>query len=69
MDSYIISIHLGAVKTGLQSNWPGVSGILLRLVASLFFKSPSEGAEILIYCATQNLTPEGMFFISYQYTT
>ena len=60
MEKYIISKHLGAVKTGLQSNWPGVSGFLLRLVASLFFKSPTKGAEILIYCATQNLTPEGI---------
>lgn len=42
----------GAVSTGLTRNWPGFFGSLLRLASTLLFRSPSEGAQSVLHCAT-----------------
>ena len=42
---------IGAVRTGLQSHWPGLFGRLLRLSALLLFRDPQQGAQTVVYCA------------------
>jgi len=43
--------HAGAVQTGLQSNWPGAAGVVIRLIARAFFRHPRDGAQTVVYCA------------------
>jgi len=44
-------VHTGAVRSGLQSHWPGLFGRLLRLSAMILFRSAKQGAQTVIYCA------------------
>jgi hypothetical protein len=44
-------IDAGPVKTNLQANWPGLGGRLIRLLATLFFRDPRDGAQTVVYCA------------------
>jgi NAD(P)-dependent dehydrogenase (short-subunit alcohol dehydrogenase family) len=51
------SLHPGAVKTELQRHvddtyFRGVS-FISRAFASLFFKTPEEGAQTSIYCSVE----------------
>ena len=41
----------GAVRSGLQSNWPGLPGRVLRLTALLLFRDAVHGAQTVVYCA------------------
>lgn len=44
-------VHPGMVCTDLLRNWPGVSGNMLRACARVFFKSPEEGCQTVVFCA------------------
>ena len=44
-------MHTGAVRSGLQSHWPGLFGAVLRLSAIILFRDAKQGAQTLIYCA------------------
>ena len=39
------------VGTDLMRNWPGFSGNLLRTIARVFFKSPDDGCQTVVFCA------------------
>ncbi len=41
----------GAVCTGLTRHWPGVFGAILRAVSKMFFRTPTDGAQSILYCA------------------
>ncbi|XP_074641229.1 retinol dehydrogenase 12-like [Tubulanus polymorphus] len=49
------AVHPGATNTNLFRSWSDsrVKRLLLRCVASLFFRSPEQGAQTIIYCATE----------------
>ena len=32
-------------------NWPGFSGNFLRTIARIFFKSPDDGCQTVVFCA------------------
>ena len=53
MSNYWSCVHdcIGAVKSGLQSHWPGLFGHLLRLSALILFRDARQGAQTVIYCA------------------
>ncbi|XP_060554590.1 retinol dehydrogenase 12-like, partial [Ruditapes philippinarum] len=44
-------VHPGMVCTDLLRNWPGVAGNVLRACARVFFKSPEEGCQTVVFCA------------------
>lgn len=39
------------VCTDLLRNWPGLTGNALRACARIFFKSPEEGCQTVVFCA------------------
>jgi len=44
-------LYIGAVRSGLQSHWPGLFGRLLRLSAWILFRNATQGAQTVIYSA------------------
>ncbi|XP_053375522.1 retinol dehydrogenase 12-like [Mercenaria mercenaria] len=44
-------VHPGMVCTDLLRNWPGLSGNVLRACARVFFKSPEEGCQTVVFSA------------------
>lgn len=45
------AVHPGKVCTDLLRNWPGITGNVLRAFARVFFKSPEEGCQTVVFCA------------------
>ena len=52
-----VGVYIGAVRSGLQARWPGVSGRLLRAVAWLLFRDARQGAQSVVYCAVLSDRP------------
>ena len=48
---YYYYYYTGAVYSGLQGNWPGAFGHVLRIFAWLLFRCPLDGAQTSVYCA------------------
>lgn len=48
---YSYGVHPGMVCTELMRNWSGCTGNILRACARVFFKSPEDGCQTVVFCA------------------
>jgi len=57
-------VHPGMVHTDLMRNWPGLTGNFMRLVAKIFFMSPEEGCQSIVFAAVSDKirNQSGKFF-------
>ena len=59
------ALHPGVVATGLLRNTGGIAGFLGNKLGPLFFRSPEQGAETLVYLTTspEVASMSGLYFV------
>eukprot|EP00808_Paulinella_micropora_P029578 g15513.t1 len=61
---FVYCVHPGTIRTGIAQHLHPVLQFLFKWVGPLFTKSPEEGAQTTLYCATQpvaRLRPGGYY--------